>query len=133
MTLHGASTAAVSGLVDWEHLTGQSKFVVDMVSIPLFSALAGVITNWTGVIMLFSPVYFYGCHCPGLKTIFPFLPRKLQILPTFAPGGILGFQGFIPARAEKMASICADKGLAKVGQIKDFIPVLDPIGIANHL
>src|SRR5580765_1043070 len=104
MTLHGASTAAVSGLVDWEHLTGQSKFVVDMVSIPLFSALAGVITNWTGVIMLFSPVYFHGFHCPGLKTIFPFLPRKLQILPTFAPGGILGFQGFIPARAEKPLS-----------------------------
>src|SRR5580765_8581923 len=133
MTLHGASTAAVSGLVDWEHLTGQSKFVVDMVSIPLFSALAGVITNWTGVIMLFSPVYFHGFHCPGLKTIFPFLPRKLQILPTFAPGGTLGFQGFIPARAEKMASICADKGFSLVGNISDFYKPLAPDGIADHL
>lgn len=119
--------------VDWEDLTGQSKFVVDIVSIPIFSAIAGVITNWTGVLMLFAPLRFRGFHCPGVKTIFPFLPRKLQVLPIFAPGGILGFQGFIPARAEKMASICVDKGLAKIGSIRDFMKELDPAGIADHL
>jgi len=126
-------TTLASGLVDWEKLTGQSKLVVDLVSIPIFSAIAGVITNWTGVIMLFAPVRFHGFHCPGLKTIFPFLPRKVQILPTFAPGGILGFQGFIPARAEKMASICADKGFSLVGNISDFYKQLDPDGIAEQL
>ena len=93
------SRVLAGGLVDFESLTGQSKFVVDLVSIPIFSAIAGVITNWTGVLMLFAPIRFRGFRCPGVKTIFPFLPRKLQILPIFAPGGILGFQGFIPARA----------------------------------
>jgi uncharacterized membrane protein YheB (UPF0754 family) len=124
---------AVGGILDWEKVTGQSKFVVDIVSIPIFSAIAGVITNWTGVIMLFAPIRFRGFHCPGVKTLFPFLPRKLQILPIFAPGGILGFQGFIPARAEKMASICVDKGLAKLGSIRDFMNELDPAGIADQL
>lgn len=93
-----------AGIIDWEHVTGQSKFVIDIVSIPIFSAIAGVLTNWTGVLMLFAPTRFTGFWVPGLKTIFPFLPRKLQILPIFAPGGILGFQGFVPARAEKMAA-----------------------------
>jgi hypothetical protein len=85
---------AASGMVDFESLTGQSKFVIDMVSIPIFSAIAGLVTAWTGVIMLFAPIQFRGFHCPGVKTIFPFLPRRLQVLPIFAPGGILGFQGF---------------------------------------
>ena len=49
---------ASAGLIDWEHLTGQSKFVIDLVSVPIFSAIAGLITNWTGVIMLFSPARF---------------------------------------------------------------------------
>ena len=124
---------AIGGLVNWEDLTGYSKFWVDIVSIPIFSAFAGVITNWTGVLMLFAPLHFRGFRCPGVKTIFPLLPRKLQILPIFAPGGILGFQGFIPARAEKMASICVDKGLAKLGSIRDFMEELDPMGIADHL
>ena len=82
--------ATTSGLIDWEHLTGQSKFVIDIISVPLFSAFAGLITNWTGVIMLFSPARFTGFHVPGLTRLFPILPRKVQILPIFAPGGILG-------------------------------------------
>jgi uncharacterized membrane protein YheB (UPF0754 family) len=124
---------AASGLVDFESLTGQSKFVIDMVSIPIFSAIAGLVTNWTGVIMLFAPIQFRGFHCPGVKTIFPFLPRRLQVLPIFAPGGILGFQGFIPARAERMASICVDKGLSKLGSIRDFLLELEPAVIAERL
>ena len=124
---------AASGLVDFESLTGQSKFVIDMVSIPIFSAIAGLITNWTGVIMLFAPIHFRGFHCPGVKTLFPFLPRRLQVLPIFAPGGILGFQGFIPARAERMASICVDKGLSKLGSIRDFLQELEPSVIAGQL
>lgn len=127
------SFLASGGVIDWEALTGQSKFVIDLVSIPIFSAVAGVLTNWTGVIMLFAPVRFTGFYVPGLKTFFPFLPRKLQILPTFAPGGILGFQGFIPARAEKMASLMVDKALSKIGSIKDFMRELDPDVIAAHV
>lgn len=121
------------GLIDWQELTGQSKLVIDLVSIPIFSAIAGVLTNWTGVIMLFAPVRFTGFYVPGLKTLFPFLPRKLQILPTFAPGGILGFQGFIPARAEKMASLMVDKAIARIGNIKDFFRELDPEALATQV
>jgi uncharacterized membrane protein YheB (UPF0754 family) len=128
-----SQVVASGGLVDFEELTGQSQFVIDVVSIPIFSAFAGLITNWTGVIMLFQPLRFRGFHCPGVKTLFPFLPRRLQVLPIFAPGGILGFQGFIPARAERMASICVDKGLAKLGSIRDFLTELDPDAIADQL
>jgi uncharacterized membrane protein YheB (UPF0754 family) len=122
-----------TGLIDWEQLTGQSKFVIDIVSIPIFSAIAGVLTNWTGVLMLFAPTRFTGFYVPGLKTLFPFLPRKLQILPTFAPGGILGFQGFVPARAEKMASFISDKALSKIGGPSDFYRELDPDALASRI
>ncbi|TSD99848.1 hypothetical protein FOS14_10850 [Skermania sp. ID1734] len=121
------------GLLDWEEITHQPEWVVDIVSIPIFSAIAGLLTNWTGVIMLFSPVRFSGFYVPGVKTVFAFLPRKLQILPIFAPGGILGFQGFVPARAEKMASIVVDKAIAKIGNVSDFYRELDPDGIAKHV
>lgn len=121
------------GIIDWQELTGQSWLVIDLISIPIFSAIAGLLTNWTGVIMLFAPVRFTGFYMPGLKTLFPFLPRKLQILPTFAPGGILGFQGFIPARGEKMASLMVDKALSRIGSLKDFVRELDPDLIAAHI
>jgi hypothetical protein len=126
-------SALTAGVIDWEHLTGQSKFVIDIVSIPIFSAIAGVLTNWTGVLMMFAPTRFTGFYVPGLKTLFPFLPRKLQILPTFAPGGILGFQGFVPARAEKMASFITDKAIAKIGSVHDFYRELNPDLLAAHL
>ncbi|MDN5858531.1 MAG: hypothetical protein L0H84_07895 [Pseudonocardia sp.] len=121
------------GIIDWQELTGQSQFVIDVVSFPIFSAIAGLLTNWTGVLMMFAPTRFTGFYVPGLKTLFPFLPRKLQILPTFAPGGILGFQGFIPARAEKMASLMVDKAVSKIGSVHDFYRVLDPDAIAAHV
>jgi hypothetical protein len=124
-------TTIASGLIDWEELTGQSKFVIDIVSIPIFSAIAGLITNWTGVIMLFSPTHFTGFYVPGLKTLFPLLPRKIQILPTFAPNGILGFQGFIPCRAEKMASLMVDMSIARIGSIGDFYQQLEPDKMAD--
>jgi hypothetical protein len=121
------------GLLDWEEMTGQSKFVVDIVTVPMFSAIAGLLTNWTGVIMLLAPANFTGFYLPGVKRIFPFLPRKLQILPCWAPGGIIGFQGFIPCRAEKMASIIVDKAIYRIGGIADFYNELDPDSLANNI
>lgn len=117
--------------VDFEALTGLSKFEIELITFPIFSAFAGVITNWTGVWMLFAPIRFKGFKCPGVKTMYPFLPRKLQVLPIWAPGGLLGFQGFIPARAERMASICVDKGLSRLGSVRDFMRELDPAAIAD--
>ena len=121
-------------LIDWEELTGQSRFVVDLVSFPIFSAVAGWLTNWTGVLMLFWPVLFRGARIPGLDVLYPYLPRRVQVLPTFSGDGKrIGFQGFIPARAEKMASICVDKALLRIGNPKDFIGELDLDGIADYV
>ncbi|WP_063125788.1 hypothetical protein [Nocardia fusca] len=121
-------------LINWEGLTGQSKFVVDLISFPIFSAAAGWLTNWTGVLMLFWPLLFRGIRIPGLDVLYPYLPRRVQVLPTFSEDGSrLGFQGFIPARAEKMASICVDKALLRIGSPRDFIHELDLDGIADYV
>ncbi|MFI5778377.1 hypothetical protein [Nocardia sp. NPDC051570] len=128
-------TALAGGVfIDWEHLTGQPKVVVDLITFPLFSALAGWLTNWTGVLMLFWPVYFRGIPIPGLRVLYPYLPRRVQVLPTFSGDGRrIGFQGFIPARAEKMASICVDMAIMRIGSPKDFIHELDLEGVADYI
>ncbi|MTE11866.1 hypothetical protein [Nocardia aurantiaca] len=128
-------TTLASGLfLDWEQLTGQPKLVVDLISFPIFSAIAGWLTNWTGVLMLFWPVYFKGFRVPGLEILYPYFPRRVQVLPTFSGDGKrLGFQGFIPARAEKMASICVDVAIMRIGSPKDFIRELDLEGIADYI
>src|SRR5690606_18693296 len=110
------------------------KLVVELVSFPIFSALAGLLTNWTGVLMLFWPVEFRGVRIAGLPVLYPYLPRRVQVLPTFSGDGRrLGVQGFIPARAEKMASICVDKALLRIGSPRDFIHELDLDGVADHI
>ncbi|UFS95943.1 hypothetical protein [Nocardia huaxiensis] len=126
------NTAA--GVIDWEELTGQSKFVVELISFPIFSAIAGLLTNWTGVLMLFAPVHFRGYRIPGLSILYPYLPRRVQILPIYSGDGKrLGFQGFIPARAEKMASLCVDMTIMRIGSPRDFIHELDLDGVADYL
>ncbi|WP_028475881.1 hypothetical protein [Nocardia sp. CNY236] len=128
------SSLGAGVFIDWEALTGQPKIIVDLITFPLFSALAGWLTNWTGVLMLFWPVRFRGIRIPGLSVLYPFLPRRVQVLPTFSDDGYrLGFQGFIPARAEKMASICVDKALMRIGSPKDFIHELDLDGVADQI
>lgn len=109
------------------------KLLVDLISIPLFTGVIGYITNWTGVLMLFRPLRFYGFKVPGLKVLFPLLPRRVQVLPLIRYDGRLGWQGIVPSRADKMASISVDKGLAKLGSIGDFYRELEPERIAEHL
>ncbi|MHB1535386.1 MAG: hypothetical protein ACYC1D_12415, partial [Acidimicrobiales bacterium] len=93
------------------------RFVVDLISVPLFTGTIGYITNWTGVIMLFRPLRFYGARIPGLKTLFPLLPRRIQVIPALSSKGSFGWQGIVPSRVDKMASIAVDKALARVGSI----------------
>src|SRR6185312_11445095 len=91
-----------------------SETLVDLITIPLFTGVIGYITNWTGVLMLFRPIRFYGVKIPGLKILFPLLPRRVRILPLISYQGKLGWQGIVPSRADKMASIAVDKGLGKL-------------------
>jgi uncharacterized membrane protein YheB (UPF0754 family) len=109
------------------------KTLVDLITIPLFTGVIGYITNWTGVLMLFRPLTFHGFRMPGLRLLFPLLPRRVQILPLIKHDGRLGWQGIVPSRADKMASIAVDKGLAKLGSISDFYRELEPDRLAEHL
>ena len=110
-----------------------SKTLIDLITIPIFTGVIGYITNWTGVLMLFRPLRFYGFRVPGLRILFPYLPRRVQVLPLIRHDGRLGWQGIVPSRADKMASIAVDKGLAKLGSISDFYRELEPDRIAEHL
>lgn len=109
------------------------KLLIDLISVPLFTGVIGYITNWTGVLMLFKPLRFHGVRVPGLKVLFPILPRRVQVLPLIRYDGGLGWQGIVPSRADKMASIAVDKGLLKLGNISDFYRELEPDRIAEHL
>ncbi len=114
-------------------LAANKSFLADLITVPLFTGVIGYITNWSGVVMLFSPIRFRGVRIPGLAFLYPFLPRRVQVLPALATGGRFGWQGIVPSRVDKMASIAVDKALAKVGSIADFYHQLDPDKIADHL
>ena len=110
-----------------------NKFLIDLITVPVFTGVIGYITNWSGVIMLFQPVRFYGVRAPGLKLLWPFLPRRVQVIPAISKDGRIGWQGIVPSRADKMASIATDKALLKVGSMGDFYREFDPDAIAEHL
>jgi hypothetical protein len=106
---------------------------MDLITIPLFTGIIGYVTNWTGVLMLFQPLKFHGVRVPGLELIYPYFHRRIQILPIYSPDGRkMGWQGMVPSRAEKMASIAVDKSIAKLGSVSDFYRELDPDSIAEH-
>lgn len=109
------------------------RFVSHLVSIPLFTGVIGYVTNWTGVLMMFAPMRFHGVRLPGLRFLYPYLPRRVQVIPAITPDGRFGWQGIIPSRVAKMASISVDKALLKVGSISDFYREFEPDRIAEHL
>ena len=108
--------------VDWWHV----------LSVPVFTGIVGWLINWTGLVMLFSPVRFHGITVPGMRQLSRVLPRKIQEVPGFLQGGI-GWQGIVPARAAKMGSIAVDKAIAKLGTPKEFYQQLEPDQIAEHI
>lgn len=102
------------------------------VTIPVFTGVIGYLINWTGLIMLFSPLRFHGVRVPGFRDLASLLPRKIQEVPGVLQGGI-GWQGIIPARAAKMGSIAVDKAISKLGTPADFYQQLEPDQIAEHI
>jgi uncharacterized membrane protein YheB (UPF0754 family) len=119
----------LSAVIPLMHTEGGVKYL----SVPIFTAVIGWITNWTGVLMLFYPVKFRGARIPGLKTAAQFLPRKVLEVPLGLSKGCFGWQGIIPSRAAKMGSIAVDKGLTKLGTPTEFYQQLDPNAIADHI
>jgi uncharacterized membrane protein YheB (UPF0754 family) len=115
------------------HVSSDHKLVVDLITIPLFTGAIGYLTNWSGVLMLFQPLRFHGTRVPGLRTLWPFLPRRMQVVPCISKDGRFGWQGIVPSRADKMASIATDKAVLKVGSMQDFYREFEPESIAEHL
>jgi uncharacterized membrane protein YheB (UPF0754 family) len=113
-------------------LTFNGHFWLALITIPIFTGAIGYVTNWSGVVMLFNPIRFHGVRIPGLKFLYPFLPRRVQVIPAISPAGRFGWQGIVPSRVDKMASISVDKALLKVGSISDFYQQLEPDKIADH-
>jgi uncharacterized membrane protein YheB (UPF0754 family) len=109
-----------------------SHETLSLITIPLFSGAIGYVTNWSGVVMLFYPVRFWGVRIPGLAPLAHLLPRRIQQIPGFMQGG-LGWQGIIPSRAAKMGSLAVDKGIAKIGSAGDFYDQLGSEALAEHL
>ena len=107
-----------------------SSETISLLTIPLFSAAIGYVTNWTGVWMLFNPVRFAGFRLPGLKVFAQILPRRIQQVPGIMVGGV-GWQGIIPSRAAKMGSIAVDKGIAKLGSPAELYDRIDPEKLAD--
>ncbi|CAB4700151.1 unannotated protein [freshwater metagenome] len=105
---------------------------VHFLTIPVFTGVIGWLINWSGLVMLFSPVRFHGVRVPGMKELATVLPRKLQEVPGLLQGGI-GWQGIVPARAAKMGSIAVDKAIAKLGTPAEFYQQLEPDQIAEHI
>lgn len=114
-------------------MPGVNQSWTGLITIPLFTGAIGYLTNWTGVLMLFRPLVFHGVRVPGLRVLFPLLPRRVQVIPLLRYTGHFGWQGIVPSRAAKMASLAVDKGLAKLGSIGDFYRELEPDRIAEHL
>lgn len=100
--------------------------------IPFITGLIGYATNWVAIRFLFYPIDFVGIRVPGLKRLAPLMPRKLRQIPGMMEGR-LGWQGIIPSRSEKMGSIAAEKGVAKIATEREFYEALDPEEISAHM
>ena len=78
-------------------------------SIPLIAAFVGWFTNWVAIKLTFHPLEFIG------------------------KPPLLGWQGIIPAKVEKMASIVVDQTLSKLGTLDEFFQEMEPEKIAHHV
>lgn len=110
-----------------------SDLAFEIITVPLFTGVIGYLTNWSGVVMMFDTVEFHGFRVPGLRSLFPYLPRRVQVLPIFKDGARLGWQGMVPSRAEKLASVAIDRSLSKIGGMSDFYRELEPDTIVEQL
>jgi uncharacterized membrane protein YheB (UPF0754 family) len=73
------------------------------ISIPIIAGLVGWSTNWLAIQLTFYPVEFQGIRKP-----------------------FLGWQGIVPRSYKKMASICVDTTMSKLGTLSDIINSLEP-------
>ena len=109
-----------------------SQSLVALITVPFFTGAIGYLTNWTGVLMLFYPVYFRGLRIAPLRHLVRTLPRRIRQIPGLMVGGI-GWQGIVPSRAAKMGSLAVDVGIAKLGTPSEFWDQLEPEKMAQQI
>jgi len=78
-------------------------------SIPFVAAVIGWFTNWVAIVMTFKPLEFKGIR--------PYL----------------GWQGIIPSKAVKMATIFVDQTMYRLGTLREVFEVMGPGEIARHV
>jgi len=78
-------------------------------SIPFVAAIIGWFTNWVAIVMTFKPLEFKGIR--------PYL----------------GWQGIIPSKAVKMATIFVDQTMFRLGTLQEVFEVMGPGEIARHI
>mmetsp|Transcript_15014 Transcript_15014/g.22918 ORF Transcript_15014/g.22918 Transcript_15014/m.22918 type:complete len:422 (-) Transcript_15014:3241-4506(-) len=88
------------------------------VLMPFIAGIVGYLTNVVALEMTFGPLEFRGI--------------KLFRLPN-EPWGIIGWQGIIPTKARKMASICFDLMTNRLFNIKEVFSQLDPARFAAEM
>ncbi len=86
-----------------------SQEVLGYLSIPLVAGLVGWITNWLAIQLTFYPLEFKGLH------------------------PLLGWQGIIPSKAKRMATMCVDSTLSRIGSVGDVVEQMDPQLIVEHI
>lgn len=79
--------------------------------IPVIAGFVGYFTNVLALQLTFYPLEFFGIEIFRLKN---------------EPWGIIGWQGIIPTKAEKMASICFDLMTTRLFSIHEIFGRLDP-------
>mmetsp|Transcript_26205 Transcript_26205/g.83759 ORF Transcript_26205/g.83759 Transcript_26205/m.83759 type:complete len:460 (-) Transcript_26205:361-1740(-) len=88
--------------------------------IPIFSAIVGYATNVLALKMTFYPLEFW--------------PPQLKLWqPKDQPFGLFGWQGIIPCKAGKMASIMTDMMTEKLFDIREIFGRMDPDHLAGIL
>lgn len=80
--------------------------------IPWVAGFVGYLTNVMALQMTFYPLEFWGIEIYRMES---------------QPFGFLGWQGIIPTKANRMASICFDLMTQKLLNIKEIFGRLDPI------
>ena len=78
---------------------------------PFIAGFVGWITNVVALEMTFRPIDFFGIELFRIKD---------------QPWGLFGWQGIIPAKAEKMASTCFDLMTTKLLNVQEQFNRLDP-------
>eukprot|EP00571_Detonula_confervacea_P002872 CAMPEP_0172330060 /NCGR_PEP_ID=MMETSP1058-20130122/61205_1 /TAXON_ID=83371 /ORGANISM="Detonula confervacea, Strain CCMP 353" /LENGTH=414 /DNA_ID=CAMNT_0013047259 /DNA_START=141 /DNA_END=1385 /DNA_ORIENTATION=+ len=78
---------------------------------PVIAGIVGYITNVLALEMTFRPIEFFGPELFRMKN---------------QPWGLFGWQGIIPTKAEKMASVCFDLMTTKLLNLTEIFERLDP-------